>query len=102
MQAGERTVEEQQFLTEHPSEDYLDVPPWLALSKPPTDWEDANGSRKLGLRPAEPAPPQTNLEVEHVYGYSGSSSLDSLCCTATGMRTYADVCGRLLTYADVF
>lgn len=87
-QAAERRYDEQQFLALHPSEDYMQVPTWLAGSKPPSDWTESQGSLKLGYQPGKIDEPESDLEIEHVYGYSGSHSLDALCCTATGKLIY--------------
>ena len=87
-QAAERRQDEQRFLADHPSEDFVEVPPWLRNSKAPSDWSESKGSRKVGYQPANHDAPPFDMEIEHVYGYGGSSSVDSLCCTATGKLVY--------------
>jgi WD40 repeat protein len=87
-QGGERRDKEQHFLALHASEDYVQVPPWLASSKPPSDWAENKGSRKLGFQACNVDLPRTDLEIEHVYGFSGSWSVDAMSCTATGKLVY--------------
>ena len=70
----------------------MDVPPWLSSSKAPSDWSADTGSTSTGYQPAVLTAPAADMEIEHVYGYSGSSSLDALFCTAAGKMIYPAAC----------
>ena len=87
-QAAHRRAEEQQFIALHASEDYIEVPPWLAASKPPSDWSRDKGSRKLSFQVANTDEPHADMQIEHVHGYAGSSSVDAVTCTGSGKVIY--------------